>query len=100
LETAWIADLERRVVGVQPGLTLLLDVDVAVGRARASSRDLWPDRIESEQDDFFQRVRAVFRERARQDPARFALVDAGQPQAQVAADVIARVEQWLRESGA
>lgn len=100
LETAWIADLERRAVGVQPGLTLLLDVDVAVGRARASSRDLWPDRIESEQDDFFQRVRAVFRERARQDPARFALVDAGQPQAQVAADVIARVEQWLRESGA
>ena len=55
---------ERRAVGLLPGLTLLLDVDVAVGRARANGRDLWPDRIESEQDDFFQRVRAVFRSRA------------------------------------
>lgn len=95
LEPAWIAELERRAVGLLPGLTLLLDVDVAVGRARANGRDLWPDRIESEQDDFFQRVRAVFRERAQQDPQRFALVDASQVQQQVAADVVARVEQFL-----
>ena len=96
LDAAWIADLERRVVGLLPGLTLLLDVDVETGRARANGRDLWPDRIESEQDDFFQRVRAVFRERAQQDPQRFALVDASQVQQQVAADVVARVEQFLQ----
>lgn len=95
LDPQWIAELERRAVGLLPGLTLLLDVDVAVGRARASSRDLWPDRIESEQDDFFQRVRAVFRARAAADPQRFALVDASQAQPQVAADVVARVERWL-----
>ena len=80
-----------------PGLTLLLDVDVAVGRARANGRDLWPDRIESEQDDFFQRVREVFRGRAQQDPQRFSVIDAGLPQERVAADVIARVERWLRD---
>ena len=97
LDPAWIADLEQRAVGLLPGLTLLLDVDVAVGRARASSRDLFPDRIESEHDDFFQRVRAVFRQRAAQDPGRFALVDAAQPQARVAADVVACVEQWLQQ---
>ena len=96
LDAAWIADLERRVVGLLPGLTLLLDVDVETGRARANGRDLWPDRIESEQDDFFQRVRAVFRERAQQDPQRCALLDASQVQQRVAADVVARVEQFLQ----
>jgi dTMP kinase len=97
LEPAWIADLERRAVGLLPGLTLLLDVDVAVGRARANGRDLWPDRIESEQDDFFQRVRAVFRERAAQDPTRFRLIDASQDQAGVAAQVVAAIDAWLAQ---
>ena len=95
LDAAWIADLERRAVGLLPGLTLLLDVDVAVGRARANGRDLWPDRIESEQDDFFQRVRAVFRQRVRADPARFRLIDASQDQVGVAASVVAAVDAWL-----
>ena len=99
LDPQWIADLERRAVGLLPGLTLLLDVDVAIGRARANGRDLWPDRIESEQDDFFQRVREVFRSRAQQDPQRFALIDAGQVQERVAADVVARVERWLQGGG-
>jgi len=82
-------------VGLLPGLTLLLDVDVAIGRARANGRDLWPDRIESEQDDFFQRVRAVFRQRASADPARFRLIDASQDQAGVSASVAAAVDAWL-----
>jgi dTMP kinase len=95
LDPAWIAELERRAVGLLPGLTLLLDVDVAIGRARANGRDLWPDRIESEQDDFFQRVRAVFRQRASADPARFRLIDASQDQAGVSASVAAAVDAWL-----
>jgi len=97
LDPAWIADLERRAVGLLPGLTLLLDVDVAVGRARANGRDLWPDRIESEQDDFFQRVRAVFRQRAAADPARYRLIDAGQDQVGVAGAVVAAVDAWLAQ---
>ena len=97
LDPAWIADLERRAVGLLPGLTLLLDVDVAVGRARANGRDLWPDRIESEQDDFFQRVRAVFRQRAAQDPLRYRLIDASQDQAGVAGAVVAAVDAWLAQ---
>ena len=95
LDLQWISELERRVVGVLPGLTLLLVVDVAIGRARAKGRDLWPDRIETEQDDFFQRVRAEFRLRAQQDPQRFRLVDASQDQAGVARTVTELLEQWL-----
>jgi dTMP kinase len=97
LDPQWIADLEKRAVGLQPGLTLLLDVDVAVGRARANGRDLWPDRIETEQDDFFQRVRAQFRQRAQDDPQRFSLIDASQDQAGVAAQVRGAVSHWLEQ---
>ncbi|HEY0333677.1 MAG TPA: dTMP kinase, partial [Stenotrophomonas sp.] len=74
-------------VGLAPGLTLLLDLDVGVGRARTIGRDLWPDRIESEQDDFFERVREGFRQRAMADPGRVHLVDANQLPMVVAADV-------------
>ncbi|QDI04337.1 dTMP kinase [Xanthomonas cerealis pv. cerealis] len=97
LDLAWIADLERRAVGLQPGLTLLLDLDVQIGRARTSGRDLWPDRIESEQDDFFQRVRAGFRQRAAQDPQRFRTIDASQPPQAVAQDVAAALAAWVQQ---
>lgn len=100
LDRAWIADLERRAVGLQPGLTLLLDLDVHIGRARTSGRDLWPDRIESEQDDFFQRVRAGFRQRAAQDPQRFRTIDASQPPQAVAHDVAAALAAWVQQEQA
>ena len=96
LDPAWIAALERRAVGLRPGLTLLLDLDVREGRARASGRDLWPDRIESEQDDFFERVRAGFRARAAAEPQRFRVIDAAQPPAGVAAAVEAAITAYLR----
>ena len=95
LDPAWIADLERRAVGLRPGLTLLLDLDVREGRARTSGRDLWPDRIESEQDDFFERVRAGFRRRAAAEPERFRVIDAALPPREVGMAVAAAVEQWL-----
>lgn len=95
LDKAWIEALERRAVGLKPGLTLLLDLDVREGRARTAGRDLWPDRIESEQDDFFERVREGFRKRAAAEPQRFRVIDAAQSPAQVAAAVSAAVSQWL-----
>ncbi|QND80563.1 dTMP kinase [Pseudoxanthomonas mexicana] len=96
LDPEWIAALERRAVGVKPGLTLLLDLDVREGRARTAGRDLWPDRIESEQDDFFERVRAGFRARAAAEPQRFRVIDAAQPPAGVAAAVEAATTAYLR----
>lgn len=95
LDKAWIEALERRAVGLKPGLTLLLDLDVREGRARTAGRDLWPDRIESEQDDFFERVREGFRRRAAAEPQRFRVIDAAQSPAQVAAAVSAAVSRWL-----
>jgi dTMP kinase len=96
LDPEWIAALERRAVGLKPGLTLLLDLDVREGRARTAGRDLWPDRIESEQDDFFERVRAGFRARAAAEPQRFRVIDAALPPAGVAAAVDAAISAYLR----
>jgi len=95
LDPEWIAALERRAVGLKPGLTLLLDLDVREGRARTAGRDLWPDRIESEQDDFFERVRAGFRARAAAEPQRFRVIDASQPPAGVGAAVDAAIGAYL-----
>lgn len=98
LDRALVEELERKVVGIKAGLTLLLDLDVREGRARTSGRDLWPDRIESEQDDFFERVREGFRRRAAAEPERFRVIDASQSPAAVGASVSAAVAQWLEAS--
>ena len=94
LDPAFIAELERRVVGIRPGLTLLLDIDVERGRERTRGRDLVPDRIESERDEFFERVRAAYRARAAADPARFRVIDASRPAADVAAEAVRQLQAW------
>jgi len=72
-----IAELERwACAGVVPDLTLLLDLPVATGRARAAGRGE-ADRIETEADAFFERVRANYRARAAAEPHRFRVIDAG-----------------------
>jgi len=64
-----------------PDLTVLLDLPVDTGLARASNRngDVGPDRFESEQRAFFDRVRATYLERAQAEPARFRVIDASSP---------------------
>jgi dTMP kinase len=81
--TSRIAELERwACADVKPDLTLLLDLPVATGRARAAGRgDV--DRIEVEADAFFERVRANYRERAVAEPGRFRVIDASQSPAAV-----------------
>ena len=94
LDASLIDALEREVVGIRPGLTLLLDLGVDEGRERTRGRDLYPDRIEREHDAFFERVRQAFLARAAADPARMRVLDASRPAAEVAADAIAVLRQW------
>ncbi|MBD8149882.1 dTMP kinase [Pseudomonas fluorescens] len=78
-----IAALETFVQGdLRPDLTLLFDLPVEVGMARASARGRL-DRFELEGQAFFDAVRTAFLERARAEPARYHLLDAAQPLAQV-----------------
>ncbi len=96
LGAALVAQLEAAVhPDLQPDLTLLLDLPVADGLARKHA-DI-PDRIESEQAAFFQRVRAAYQQRARQFPGRIKVIDAALPQEQVVAAAIAHLKK-LTES--
>lgn len=74
-----IAVLETWVQAeLRPDLTLLLDVPVAVGLARAGNRSA-PDRFEKEKHDFFERVREMYLQRAKAEPQRYRIIDASQP---------------------
>lgn len=86
-----IAQLEAIATeGLKPDRTLLLDLPVADGRARASGRS-HADRIEREKDDFFERVRATYLARAAAEPQRFRVLDASQSAEAVLAAAIAAV---------
>lgn len=92
IDCARIAELERiATAGLQPDLTLLLDLPVAHGRARASRRGD-ADRIESERDDFFERIRTAYLARAQAEPRRFRVVDASQPADKVLGSAIDAIE--------
>jgi dTMP kinase len=80
--------------GLQPDLTVLLDLPPDVGLARARGRAA-ADRIESESLDFHQRVRQTFRALAEAEPDRYLIVDAQQSPDEIAAAVRVRVAQLL-----
>ncbi|WP_266158422.1 dTMP kinase [Dyella silvatica] len=92
-----IAELERWATdGLRPDLTLLLDLPVSTGRARAAGRGE-ADRIEVETDAFFERVRSVYRARAAAEPLRFRVIDASQPVAEVLQSALAALAPFMVE---
>ena len=80
---------------VRPALTLLLDLPVEEGLARALARSGGKDRIEGAPLDFHRRLRAGYLELAAQEPERFAVIDATAPAADVAEAVWAAVVERL-----
>ncbi|MCE1118575.1 MULTISPECIES: dTMP kinase [Pseudomonas] len=74
-----IAILESFVQGeLRPDLTLVFDLPVEVGLARAAARGRL-DRFEQEGQAFFEAVRQAYLQRAAQQPQRYSLLDAAQP---------------------
>lgn len=93
MPAAQIETLERLVHDdLQPELTLLLDLPVAEGLARASRRSE-ADRIEQEDLAFFERVRAAYLERAAAAPGRCVIVDASGAPEEVWALIRATLEE-------
>ncbi len=62
--------------GRQPDMTVILDLDPAVGRGRKQAVDTAPDRMERKDDLYHQRVREGFLEYVRRLGDRAAVVDA------------------------
>ena len=80
--------------GLLPDLTVLLDLDPRVGRARRADRERY-DRLEAEEDDFHDRVREAFLALAAEAPDRFLVVDAALPVDDVQATIRAAVAPLL-----
>lgn len=81
--------------GLLPDLTILLDLDESVGRARLDEARTRYDRLESEKREFHTRVRERYLELAAAEPERFLVLNATDSVDSIAAAVRARVESLL-----
>jgi len=90
-----IAELENWVQGtLRPDLTILLDLPIEIGMKRASERSE-PDRIEKEQNSFFESVRQTYLNMAKTSPERYRIIDASQTLDNVQKDIAKVLESFL-----
>lgn len=84
----------------KPDLTLILDLPVAEGLARARSRDTrTQNRYERMSADFHERLRKGFLDIARREPERCAVIDAAAPVDAVHAAICREVSRRLNVTG-
>jgi dTMP kinase len=102
LDPALIASLERVAIGdVRPDLTLILDLTVEKGMARAAARlgeGEKKDRFEREGAAFHETLRQAFLDIARAEPGRCAIIDADRPPQEVAQAIWACVRERLADA--
>lgn len=97
IDTQRISTLETWVQGdLRPDLTILLDLPVELGLQRARQRSAL-DRFEREKLEFFQRVRDTYRQRAKQSPSQYRIIDASQDKTSVSKDIKMLLAQYLSE---
>ncbi|PVV21998.1 MAG: dTMP kinase, partial [gamma proteobacterium symbiont of Ctena orbiculata] len=83
---------------LRPDLTLLLDLPVETGLQRAGQRSE-PDRFESEQRDFFEKVRAGYLQIAAREPDRVKVVDASPALESVQSQIDTIMRHYLESLG-
>lgn len=87
--------LQSMVQGsLRPDLTIVLDLDPAIGMERAGNRGEL-DRFELEQQSFFHKVREAYLSIAEAEPKRCRVIDASKPLEAVKLDLLAALEQGL-----
>ena len=79
---------------LRPDLVLIFDIDPGAGRARAAARSA-ADRFEQEDLAFATRVRQRYLERAQQEPARYAVLDAARDPDALWAQIVRILEERL-----
>ena len=99
VSSALIKQLASAVQGkLAPDCTLLLDLPVEAGLERVKQRSgtVPTDRFEEEPARFFERVRDTYLTLAKAEPARFRIIDAGKPLAEVQAQVTQALESLIK----
>lgn len=86
--------------GLYPALTVLLDLDPSVARARIDAAQKVFDRIEAEAVEFNRRTREAYLAMAAADPERWLVLDATRPADELAAAIRERVAGLLTADGA
>lgn len=81
--------------GLLPDITVLLDLDVSIGRDRLDEARTRYDRLESEAAEFHTRVREAYLALAAAEPERFLVLDATLPVDELAARIRTRVSAAL-----
>ncbi len=90
-----IEQLQSMVQGsLRPDLTIILDLDPAIGMERANKRGEL-DRFEQEKQSFFRLVRQAYLDIAAAEPDRCLVIDASKPLAEVKSDLIESLEKGL-----
>ncbi|UCH73029.1 MAG: dTMP kinase [Rhodospirillales bacterium] len=101
VDRASLAELYRICVGtMRPDLTIILDLPVATGLARASGRGAGEDRYERMDLAFHERLRDGFNEIARNEPERCVVIDATLDEDAVHAAIVATVAERFAVSSA
>jgi dTMP kinase len=69
--------------GLKPDLTVIFDCSFEVSRARLAATGRRLDRFETENQAFFERVRAAYLELGREEPHRIRVIDGSRPLAEI-----------------
>jgi dTMP kinase len=86
-----VDDIHARVIGIEPDLTLILDMEPEVALTRGLARGTGEDRFEEFGLPFQQKLRRGFRALAAEAPDRCVLIDATQPVDAIAEAIAAAV---------
>ncbi|MDF1715764.1 MAG: dTMP kinase [Antarcticimicrobium sp.] len=92
---ALVDQLHALMIGREPDLTLLIDLDPDTGLARAKGRQGHEERFEDFGPELQRRMRAGFLALAEEFAPRFRVIDGARDEAEVARDVLARVREAL-----
>ncbi len=90
-----VDQLHDLMIGREPDLTVLIDIDAKTSLSRAMARSGDETRFESFGIEMQQRMREGFLSLARAAPERFLIVDGAQSPQAVSAQIIAHVTEWL-----
>lgn len=85
--------------GLTPDLTILFDLDPAIGRQRKIDNGSEMNRMDLLPPEFYERVRAGYLQMANEEPNRFRVVDGNQTRGEVFADLKREIENSLYANG-